>query len=248
VRECIFCLSKENLNKEDLWPKWVIKSVVGGRSPKIERTIGGDTVIYAGRWVKARCVCEPCNGGWMRGLENESKPILEPMFHDSPCVLDYSKQSTVSQWTIKTAMTFECIKPKAAFYSRADRQHPFIWKVPPPDTLIWIGRYDDSYSPAIEKHTLSNPKRYFLGDGNCTTFAIGHLAIQSITARRSTIGEAISRNVETEEGPFDRKLIKVWPLVTDFVLWPPPESIRGEDTEKLAKRFGPAGGFGASDG
>lgn len=77
--------------------------------------------MHDGKFVKARCVCEQCNGGWMSLLETRSKPILEPMIHDSPCVLDYSKQSTVSLWTIRTSMVFEYLRRKEAFYSRADR-------------------------------------------------------------------------------------------------------------------------------
>lgn len=97
MRECIFCSGKEKINREDLWPKWLIKSAVGDRSSTIERTIGSDApMTHRGKFVTARCVCEPCNGGWMSLLETHSKPILEPMIHDSTCVLDSAKQSTVS--------------------------------------------------------------------------------------------------------------------------------------------------------
>lgn len=190
MRECLFCSGKEKLTLEDLWPQWLIKSTVGDRSPKIERTIGTDApVMHDGKFVKARCVCEQCNGGWMSLLETRSKPILEPMIHDSPCVLDYSKQSTVSLWTIRTSMVFEYLRRKEAFYSRADRWHLRKRGLPPPDTLIWIGRYEDGYLPSIEKHGLGGPKLDALGDASVTTFAIGRLAIQSFTTLRSALGE-----------------------------------------------------------
>ena len=137
MRECLFCTSTETLTREDLWPKWVKKSVVGDGPSTFEKTIGSDAPTVHGGNLKARCVCEPCNGGWMSLLETHSKPVLEPMIHDTPCVLDYAKQATVSLWTIKTSMVFEYIKRKDVFYSRADRQHVFKWR----ESYIMSGWY-----------------------------------------------------------------------------------------------------------
>lgn len=138
---------------------------------------------------------------------------------------------------MKTSMVFECVKRDAAFYSRADRQHLFTWRMPPPDTLIWIGRYEEGHYPAIEKHHLAKPKWIFLGDGTATTFAIGHLAIQSFTARRSTMGEDKTFTVETGKGPWDHQLIQIWPMGADYVRWPPSVSITSERAKQLPKRF-----------
>jgi protein involved in temperature-dependent protein secretion len=34
--------------------------------------------------VKARGLCEKCNGGWMSDLESKIKPILEPLISIGP--------------------------------------------------------------------------------------------------------------------------------------------------------------------
>jgi hypothetical protein len=133
ARACIFCGSRENLNRDDLWPKWLVETVTQDRPSEIERIFGSDSTahVYGGKWGKGRGVCEQCNGGWMSNLESKIKPILEPLIFDSSSVLDYVQQSAIAIWTLKTAMAFECIKGAAStpatanevFYSAADRQH-----------------------------------------------------------------------------------------------------------------------------
>src|SRR2546426_2282103 len=90
-RACMFCSSTQGLNREDLWPVWVVDLVIQERTSRIEQMLnpGGAPVVYGGKWVKGRCVCENCNGGWMSTLESATKPILQPMITDSDSVLDY---------------------------------------------------------------------------------------------------------------------------------------------------------------
>ena len=223
MRQCIFCAGKK-LNLEDLWPVWVIKSVVGKRSSEIERTLGRDVpVSYPGKYLKSHCVCESCNGGWMSRLENSSKPVLEPMIHDSACAVGYREQLTVATWVLKTAMVFECTKADSAFYSTADRRHLYTWRTPPPDTFVWIGRYVNSHALFVENHYLSNAKPTgALSEGCVTTFAIGRLIMQSFTARRRPNAEGKRITVHPKRGEWDRLLTQVWPTADQVVRWPPP--------------------------
>ena len=223
MRECIFCAGKK-LNREDLWPVWVVESVAQDRSAEIERIFGRNSpVTYGGKYVKARCVCEQCNGGWMSRLEESAKPILNPMIHDSSCAIDYVQQSVIAAWTIKTAMVFECTKSESAFYSPADRHHLFTWRTPPPDSFVWIGRYVNSHSLFIENHYLSNAKpTNVLSEGCVTTFAIGRLVLQSFTARRRPDGEGKRITLHPKRGQRNRLLIQVWPALEQVIRWPPP--------------------------
>ena len=241
MRECIFCSSKASINREHLWPAWVIKSVIQNRSSAIERVIGRKAPITRVGDLKARCICKQCNEGWMSALENSAKPILEPMFHDSPSAIDSVQQRAIAVWTIKTAMVFECVKRDSAFYSTQDRCHLLNSSAPPPDTLIWIGRYVNSQSLFVENHYLSNPKpTSVLGEGCATTFAVGRLVIQSFTVRRSTNGEGKRIVVDIKNGQWDHLLIQVWPVLERVICWPPSLDFGPsvESLEKLAKRFG----------
>jgi hypothetical protein len=141
-------------------PGWLVDSVVQDRSSKIEMMVANrpDVTIEDGEYLTCRCVCEECNVGWMSKLEAGTKPVLEPLIHDSSSPLDYVKQLALGMWATKTAMVYQCIKGETAFYSPADRQHLLGWNTPPSDTLIWIGRYENGFSLFAENHYLSNPE------------------------------------------------------------------------------------------
>ena len=223
MRECIFCAGKK-LNREDLWPVWLVECIAQDRSSEIERTFGRNPpVTYGGKYTKARCVCERCNSGWMSQLEGDSKPVLEPMIHDSAGAIGYREQLTIATWVLKTAIVFECTKPDSAFYSTADRRHLYTWRTPPPDSFVWIGRYVNSHALFVENHYLSNAKpANALSEGCVTTFAVGRLALQSLTARRSPHAEGRQIILHPKRGEWNRLLIQVWPTVEQVVRWPPP--------------------------
>ena len=195
ARACIFCGSESDLNREDLWPKWLVKVVVQDRPSEIERTIGSEDSphVYRGKWLKGRGVCAPCNSGWMSNLEVSVKPILEPAIFDSPSSLDYVQQLGIAIWTLKTAMTFECLKgaanvdamPGEVFYSAADRQHLTQWSTPPPDSFVWLGRYEPEFSLWAQNDRLSNAQpQGFFDEASATTFAMGRCVIQTLTVPR----------------------------------------------------------------
>jgi hypothetical protein len=217
--------------------------VAQGRSSEIEQTFGRNPpVTYGGKYLKARCVCEKCNGGWMSRLESSAKPILEPMIHDSSSVIDYVQQSVIAAWAIKTAMVFECTKASSAFYSQGDRSHLLTWSTPPPDTLVWIGRYVNSHALFVENDYLSNTKpANVLSEGCVTTFAIGRLCLQSFTARRGLKGDGKRITIHPKPGQWDRLLVQVWPAAEQIARWPPPlyfgPSV--ESLKELAARIGP---------
>jgi hypothetical protein len=111
----MFCCSTQGLNREDLWPVWVVDLVVEERTSQIEQTLNTERapVVYGGKRIRGRCVCERCNSGWMSTLENATKPILQSMITDSDLVLDYAKQWATAVWTMRTAMVFEYVKGAA---------------------------------------------------------------------------------------------------------------------------------------
>jgi hypothetical protein len=252
ARACIFCGSRENLNREDLWPKWLVEAVVQDRPSEIERIFGPDSTahVYGGKWVKGRCVCEQCNGGWMSDLESKLKPILAPLIFDSSSVLDYVQQSGIAIWTLKTAMAFECIKGAAStsatanevFYSAADRQHLMQWSTPPPDTFVWVGRYEPAFSLWIQNDHVSNARpRGLLDEGSATTFVMGRFLIQCLTVRRTpeVANELQTRRIRHEKSSWSDALMQIWLAHDNFAQWPPTQTVTGlDDLDQIARRFG----------
>jgi hypothetical protein len=176
----------------------------------------------------------------MSDLETNTKPILKPLIFDSSSPLSYAQQLALSIWTTKTAMVYECVAEKGLFYSAADRKQFLTWRMPPSDSLIWIGRYE-GYALFVENHRLSNPGTdEVLKEACVTTFAIGRLVIQIFTARRGLRGEGHSISVARKEGEWDRQLIQIWPVRDQVTRWPPPLSFGPYDETliQLAKRIG----------
>jgi hypothetical protein len=64
-------------------------------------------------------VCEDCNTGWMHDLEDESKPILQPMIEGKALKVPVPAQRVLFAWATKTALNF-------ALFSEPD----FRWPVP----------------------------------------------------------------------------------------------------------------------
>jgi hypothetical protein len=252
ARACIFCCSNKHLSREDLWPKWLVKFIAQDRPSEIERLSGTQALpfTYRGKWLKARIVCEQCNHGWMSNLENNCKPVLVPLISDTPSSLDYIRQSGIATWTLKTAMAFECVggaaaighDPDAVFYSAEDRRHLLRWNTPPPDTFVWIGRYEPECSIWIQNDRVSNPQpKGVLDEGTVTTLAAGRLILQAITVRRSPFinTDPQSRRIRLGKSSWDSALIPIWPFCNSVVRWPPSLSVVGYDQlEGLARRFG----------
>lgn len=85
---CIFCGSPD-LNWEHVYSCWTHKFLppramkkyllahVDSHINRSDRTLikrQGDI-----RDWQIKCVCEPCNNGWMRRIENQARPIMRPL-------------------------------------------------------------------------------------------------------------------------------------------------------------------------
>jgi hypothetical protein len=72
-----------------------------------------------------------------------------------------------------------------------------------------------------------------------TTLLIGHFIIQAVTVRSKPEAEAHGIIPEATQGPWDRLLTQVWPVVDPVVRWPPALSFDDSENhfEKLLQRF-----------
>jgi hypothetical protein len=156
--------------------------------------------------------------------------------------LDSSQQSTLAQWSVKTAMVFEATdRSRDWFYSVADRQG-LSAAVLPDLTCVWIGRYAQSNILCSEARKLyENAPRYtdpFVG--HAITFVIRRLVIQVLTVRLKpqfdTAGQVV---LDINKGPWESLLSKIWPTESALVKWPPAMSFdnSGISFPELSGRF-----------
>lgn len=72
-----------------------------------------------------------------------------------------------------------------------------------------------------------------------TTLLVGYFVIQAVTVRNKPGVEARGIIPETTQGPWDRLLTQVWPVVDPVVRWPPALSFDDSANrfERLLQRF-----------
>jgi hypothetical protein len=92
-------------------------------------------------------------------------------------------------WGCKAAMVIEGAKQdKNKFYSEQDRKNLRLLKAIPPDTLVWLGRFAQSYLLHAEARKL-NVRRQVqniqVTDGCSTTFVMKRLIVQMQSVHRA---------------------------------------------------------------
>jgi hypothetical protein len=151
------------------------------------------------------------------------------------------EQSTLSRWSMKTAMVFEATSGKN-FYSQDEQQELRTSGVLPAETSVWFGRYGQSNILCGEGRHLhentsstANPYR----DGYTTTLLMRRLVIQVLILRRKPEFQEIPAKLHIKEGPWDKNLIQIWPIGNRSLQWPPPLSFSNDtiDFPTLSGRF-----------
>jgi hypothetical protein len=186
--------------------------------------LGGDPEFLFSGEFKIGCVCGTCNHGWMSRLENEVKPLLEPMLRGTITPLTQPVQTSLSRWAVKIAMVIEGVRPKSApnrFYSDEDthalREHRII----PDMTRVEVGYFADSgLHVSAGDFTLADGPNDG-GHGHVTTIVAGHVVLQVTTLKPAP--EYLGRNAEVvvARGNWDAYLINLWPHSKGRI-WPSP--------------------------
>jgi hypothetical protein len=152
---CLFCETTVGpFDIEDVLPKWLRKVLPPGFSTVLIEHQGTGKPK---RWGSVRAVikngiCKPCNGGWMRRLEDASRPILRDMINPRvarPVRLDVLKQTLVAFWCLEKALCLEIAarqaSPRHTWGYLPSGQFPWIYdhrereqRIPSPGTQVWL--------------------------------------------------------------------------------------------------------------
>ena len=247
MRTCLFCQGQVS-SKEDIWPQWLTKRFPLSDASHMEAERGGHKL---GTWqtktpqlLPAKCVCKNCNNGWMSKLEEEIKPIVDSILDEKFRALDTSSQGVIAVWAIKTAMAFEALYPEREFfYSVKERQNMRSISAIPERTSIWIAKCVN------QPNIFSEAKVHRIEPGSkvvtafVTTMAFGSLALQVESIRiTDNLPNKIQVKYDTREGPWDKTLLRVWPLplFPCSQQWPPSHGLDGEcGLKALTERLSP---------
>lgn len=220
-RPCLFCPNAAT-TKEHLWSDWILKSIPPRKHP-IRATIGKAAPREFYGDIRVRCVCGPCNHGWMSALESMVKPFVGAMIHDLSISITPEQQKTIAVWALKTAMVLEATISQAGhrLYTRSDCEQLRTHSVIPDRSLLWLGRISESGVFASGTHIwlVDNVTRSC--DGQVSTFTVGHLAMQVLTIHAPQNAGPVQTICRA--GPWDESLLGIYPA-NQMVKWPPPLS------------------------
>jgi hypothetical protein len=223
---CLFCPEAAN-SLEHLWPKWVHERRDFG---PLKHKRGTTDIIIPNPQITVKAVCRPCNNGWMSKLELISIPLIGSMMQNVSIQLDRGQQTTVAAWLMKMAFPTDWTRiggRTKRFYSR-DECAAFAHDLTISDrTRIWIGHITSSHlsTDGNDLARLARANATRLGTSTAVTLAVGHLAAQVVTDHLlPEFAKEDAPDSQPKSSPWANKLVQIWPIEKDWVMWPPKAS------------------------
>lgn len=227
-RLCPLCGSEDKLTDEHVWPLWF--SRVLRKHAGASQDVRPFTVSMHGRERRVRMIdltapiCSLCNGRWLSVLEQDVRPILEPMILGEERVLSRDAQLLLATWAAKTVLMFDVASGEAVIPMGYYREFANL-RAPLPSTRIWIGAYREHSSAFALREALwidippdERPNAYAT---TITAFRVvfqvfGHFVkAASFHDRRYQFASAIHR---------------IWPIAPGAIRWPPRNVAFGDES------------------
>jgi hypothetical protein len=232
----MFC-SKRVDSEEHLWPKWIHERKDFG---PLKRTQGNNpTTTIPHPRVTVRAVCKTCNNGWMsQKLEVPNIPVVGSMMQDLSITLDREQQLTVAVWCMKMALLTDWGRVggrRNRFYIKDEALAFAAHQSIPPKTRIWIGHITSDHlsTDGHDFELLRAANRQRIGISSTVTVVVGHFVAQIVTDHVMPDYAAINLGAQPGPGPWDRKLIQIWPVEKEWVTWPPKASFTNGGPEGI---------------
>lgn len=266
---CLFCGAAGPLTDEHAVPAWARKAIgaygkttlhmipPGGRPSSLGTSKPLRT--YGGLTVKARkALCESCNTGWLRLMEDAAGPILGPAMRCEPITLADDQRALIGYWaTAKALLIDEAYRqtrggvPPPSSHLRWLNDHRDA-REPPPGTHIWIaGMNAMSGNDFVPSWASSGQIRHSdpgidpdtADTSYVAAFSVGCLVIQVIgqdfreSDHRSPSGLPLARIIPFRKiAPY---LIPIWPEGDPVTVWPPDHILQARDWPAFAEWFEP---------
>ena len=236
AKQCLFCANEAN-SKEHLWSDWILQRL--GTQPTRIKIGKAPPTTMDHSVVEVRCVCSlPCNGGWMSALESENIPVIGRLMESTPTPLDAAQQTSLALWAVMKAMVLDAVnaKKRGHFFTRNECEALRLHRRIPDQTGVEIGAYvRKGYSADGTIIWLDFPNAPKAAKVSVTTFVIGHLVIQVVTAhpepehKNTRVG-----NIGIRDGEWNKLLFPIWPIGTRPVTWPPQMTFSNSGPSSIA--------------
>lgn len=242
MRKCRFCQSTAD-SLEDAWPHWIVDQFRQAEPTKMYAERHGTTLrpwrMYQPQ-LAIRCVCQPCNNGWMSQLEAQAKPYFQPLLRGQPRVLDMIAKTTITLWIVKTAMVLEALDDEEKrIYTPEQCEQLRTHSTIPWRSSVWLAK------SAAGTLFMSTKNRHLNGSGlegpsgASFTMAFAYAVTQVLTIRLpEDVGPTTRITTNVRVGPWPQNSVQIWPIQTSEINWPPPTCIDGEDgLNTFSERF-----------
>jgi len=222
AKQCLFCANEAD-SKEHLWSNWILQRL--GTQPTRIKMGKAPAMFIDHSAVEVRCVCIPCNGGWMSALEAENIPTIGRLMENTATPLGAAQQASLALWAVMKAMVLDAVnaKNRGQFFTRNECE-AFRSDLRIPDqTGIEIGAYmRKGYLADGTIVWLDFPSAPKAAKVSVSTIVIGHLVIQVVTAHPEPEHENTRvGSIGIRDGEWDKFLLPIWPAGTRPVTWPP---------------------------
>ena len=253
--DCIFCGQRGLRAREDVIPKWMSAELKGtppfstdfvdnvrGSSERRRSTANGSLAN-----LKLKYVCQGCNNEWMSGLEDSTRPVLEPLIRGVERTLTPAERRQVAAWCQLKAITldayyegtFEGIRhlPTATARTFAQGSQPLTI------STVALGQFDPPKAGVMlpwGRHMVSVDAQAVHGGLNIVTatFAFGHLLAEVVVGDWTSEPSDLSARLL----PHPTWSIPCWPDPDQVqAQWPPGEKIRCADFDEIAQPYAYSG-------
>lgn len=203
-------------------------------SARITTTFAGRNktrgVLYC---VIRKSVCEHCNTGWMRQLEDFVVDTVGPEIGSADQVtLDPSVCERIATWAIKTGLLLEVwtgLHGHGAYVPNDNLRWLAKHTSPPPRSRVWIAGVDYRH-----RYSWSQGMSLFApngkGVGLVTTFSVGSFGFQVIALDIETDDEELMNRLASIRPPeySPNPTAEIWPSGT-LVKWPVNDTLMNVD-------------------
>jgi len=172
----------------------------------------------------------------MSALEAENIPIIGRLMENTATPLDAAQQTSLALWAVMKAMVLDAVnaKKRGHFFTRNECEALRLHRRIPDQTGVEIGAYvRKGYSADWTIVWLDFPSVPKAAKVSVSTFVIGHLVFQGVTAHPEHENSRVG-SIGIRDGEWDKLLIPIWPSPTRSVTWPPQMAFTNSGPSSIA--------------
>ena len=183
---------------------------------------------------QVRVVCKHCNETWLSLLENSAKPVLLPLITGSAGAREKEKQSILSSWAAKIAMTAEHINKGKNVMLQSELTWMRMNCMPPKGWNIWVAPYSGTEwrDLGIYQHSgkLTIPPGIGFTSGahslQLTYMGLGRVLFLAVSSSWDRLWDILDR-LDVPGAT------RIWPIRQENIAWPSPDVFTDSEVAAL---------------